>query len=285
MISEFNRIAVIGSGTMGSGIALVFASSDIDVVLIDVEQRFLNQGMERIKKSLNKSLERGKISKEAVSEILGRITPTIELETVADVQLVIEAIIENEKAKQELFMKIDKICSDETIFATNTSAISISDLADITHRPSRFLGMHFFNPPQLMKLIEIIKGKKTSEDVLNSIMNLCKKLGKIPVPSNEAPGFIVNRLLWPFLNESYKLLGSKVAEKEDIDAAVKLGLNHPMGPLELSDYIGLDVMLDIGNYMEKQLGGHYKPAQILVTLVESGKLGRKTKEGFYNYKE
>ncbi|MBY9000941.1 MAG: 3-hydroxyacyl-CoA dehydrogenase family protein [Candidatus Heimdallarchaeota archaeon] len=284
MIAEFNRIAVIGSGTMGSGIALVFAISGIDVALVDIDQRFLDNGIKRIKKSLNRSIEKGKIPKEEASKILDRITLTTELENATkDVQLVIEAIIENEGAKKGLFKKLDSICSNDTIFASNTSAISISTLADVTKRPSRFLGMHFFNPPQLMKLIEIVKGKKTSEHVLNSVMALCKRLGKVPVPSNEAPGFIVNRVLWPFLNESYKLLETNVAKKVAIDTAIKLGLNHPMGPLELSDYIGLDVMLDIGQYMEEQLGEEYRPAEILVKLVEEGKLGKKTKEGFYVY--
>jgi 3-hydroxybutyryl-CoA dehydrogenase len=284
MIAEINRIAVIGSGTMGSGIALVFAQAKIEVVLVDVEQKYLDKGIEHIKKFLKRSIEKEKITPNESNEILKRIILSTNLEeSTKDIQLVIEAIIENESAKKNLFKELDSICSDEVIFASNTSALSISSLADATNRPSKFLGMHFFNPPQLMKLVEIIKGKKTSESVVEDIVSLCTRLGKIAVPSNEAPGFIVNRLLWPFLNEAYKLFENGVSDKEFIDSAIKLGLNHPMGPFELSDYIGLDVMLDIGQYLEEQLGVSYKPAKILSKLVNEGKLGKKTKEGFYIY--
>ncbi len=284
MITEINRIVVIGSGTMGSGIALVFAQAKIDVVLVDVEQKYLDEGIERIKKFLNRSVEKEKITLQESNEIIKRVILSTNLEeAIKDVQLVIEAIIENEGAKKELFKELDSFCSDEVIFASNTSALSISNLADVTKRPSKFLGMHFFNPPQLMKLVEIIKGEKTSESVVENIVALCTRIGKIAVPSNEAPGFIVNRLLWPFLNEAYKLFENGVSDKEFIDTAIKLGLNHPMGPFELSDYIGLDVLLDIGKYLEEQLGVSYKPAKILSKLVNEGKLGKKTKEGFYIY--
>ena len=284
MITEINRIVVIGSGTMGSGIALVFAQAKIDVVLVDVEQKYLDEGIERIKKYLNRSIKKEKMTHHESNEILERVILSTNLkEATKDVQLVIEAIIENEVAKKDLFKELDSFCSDEVIFASNTSALSISSLAAVTKRPSKFLGMHFFNPPQLMKLVEIIKGKKTSESVVEDIVALCNRLGKIAVQSNEAPGFIVNRLLWPFLNEAYKLFENGVSDKESIDSAIKLGLNHPMGPFELSDYIGLDIMLDIGQYLEEQLGVSYKPAKILCKLVNEGKLGKKTKEGFYIY--
>jgi 3-hydroxybutyryl-CoA dehydrogenase len=286
MITEINRIAVIGSGTMGSGIALVFAQAKINVVLVDVEQKYLDNGLERIKKFLNKSIEKEKITQQESDEILKRVMLSTNLEEATkDVQLVIEAIIENEEAKKDLFKELDSVCSNEVIFASNTSALSISSLADATNRPSKFLGMHFFNPPQLMKLVEIIKGEKTSELVIDNIVALCARLGKTAVPSNEAPGFIVNRLLWSFLNEAYKLFENGVSDKKFIDTAIKLGLNHPMGPFELSDYIGLDVMLEIGKYLEEQLGASYKPAKILSKLVDEGKLGKKTKEGFYIYGE
>jgi 3-hydroxybutyryl-CoA dehydrogenase len=284
MIKEINKIAVIGSGTMGSGIALIFAQVKIEVVLVDVEQKYLDDGIERIKKFLNKSIEKGKITQQESNEVLKRVMLSTNLEEATkDVQLVIEAIIENEEAKKDLFKELDSVCSDEVIFASNTSALSISSLADATNRPSKFLGMHFFNPPQLMKLVEIIKGEKTSELVIDNIVALCARLGKTAVPSNEAPGFIVNRLLWSFLNEAYKLFENGVSDKKFIDTAIKLGLNHPMGPFELSDYIGLDVMLEIGKYLEEQLGTSYKPAKILSKLVDEGKLGKKTKEGFYIY--
>ncbi len=284
MIKEINKIAVIGSGTMGSGIALVFAQVKIEVVLVDVEQKYLDDGIERIKKFLNKSIEKEKITQQESNEVLKRVMLSTNLEEATkDVQLVIEAIIENEEAKKDLFKELDSVCSDEVIFASNTSALSISSLAGATNRPSKFLGMHFFNPPQLMKLVEIIKGEKTSELVIDNIVALCARLGKTAVPSNEAPGFIVNRLLWSFLNEAYKLFENGVSDKKHIDTAIKLGLNHPMGPFELSDYIGLDVMLEIGKYLEEQLGTSYKPAKILSKLVDEGKLGKKTKEGFYIY--
>ncbi|MHA1344801.1 MAG: 3-hydroxyacyl-CoA dehydrogenase family protein [Candidatus Heimdallarchaeaceae archaeon] len=279
-----SRIAVIGSGTMGSGIALVFAQAKIDVVLVDVEKKYLDKGIERIKKFLDRSIKKEKITQQESTEVLKHIILSTNLEEATkDIQLVIEAIIEDESAKKDLFKELGAVCSDEVIFASNTSALSISNLADATNRPSKFLGMHFFNPPQIMKLVEIIKGDKTSATVVDNIIALCVRLGKTAVPSNEAPGFIVNRLLWPFMNEAYKLFENGISEKEFIDTAIKLGLNHPMGPFELSDFIGLDVMLEIGQYLEEQLGVSYKPAKILSKLVNEGKLGKKTKEGFYIY--
>ncbi|MHA1686325.1 MAG: 3-hydroxyacyl-CoA dehydrogenase family protein [Candidatus Heimdallarchaeaceae archaeon] len=278
------KIAVIGAGTMGSGIALVFAQAGIKVNMVDIKEEFLQRGNERIQKFLEKGIKKEKITQDEAEAIKKRIYSTTDLEeAVKDVQLVIEAIIENVSAKKDLFSKLDEYCPETTIFASNTSAISISDLASVTNRQEKFLGMHFFNPPPIMKLVEIIKGKKTSEETINIIMELCSKIGKVPVPSNEAPGFIVNRLLWQFLNESYKLLEKNVATIENIDQAVKLGLNHPMGPFELSDYIGLDVMLYIGDYIASELGEKYAPANILKKMVEEGKLGRKTGEGFYKY--
>lgn len=284
MSFEINKVVVIGSGTMGSGIALVLANAGVNVSLVDLEKHLLDKGLKHINKQLQRSVERDKISKNDAESILTRIHPTTDInEATVDIQLLIEAIIEDKAAKSELFKQLDIICDSDTIFASNTSAINISDLAASTNRPSKFLGIHFFNPPHIMKLVEVIRGKKTADETVNLAINFCERLGKTPVLSNESPGFIVNRLLWPFLNESYKLLDTKVAEKEAIDTAVKLGLNHPMGPLELSDYIGLDVMLDIGKYITQELGDEYKPAKILSDLVNQGKLGRKTKQGFYSY--
>lgn len=284
MHPDYSQILVVGSGTMGSGIALVFAQAGIHVKLVDVNQDLLNKGLNKINDFLNKSIEREKITESESKNIKAKISTHLSLtEAVSDIQLVVEAIIEDVEAKKQLFKKLDVLCDSSVIFASNTSAISITDLASVTNRPHKFLGMHFFNPPMLMKLIEIIKGEKTDEDTVNSILQLCTKIGKIAIPSNEGPGFIVNRLLWPFLNESYKILESGIAEKENIDSAVKLGLNYPMGPFELTDYIGLDVLKQLGDYIASELGDEYKPATILQKMVESGKLGRKTKQGFYKY--
>ncbi|MFW9851509.1 MAG: 3-hydroxyacyl-CoA dehydrogenase family protein [Candidatus Thorarchaeota archaeon] len=284
MNDSFTKVAIIGSGTMGSGIAIVFASAGIDVNLVDVEKRFLDKGMERINKSLDISVKREKITKDERDSILRRIKLELDLEEATkEIQLIVEAIIEEEESKKDLFKQLDLLCTDDVIFASNTSAINITSLSSVTKRSDKFIGLHFFNPPTIMKLVEVIIGSNTAEYTVEKIINLCKRLGKEPVPSNEAPGFIVNRILWQFLNESYKLLEFGVAEKENIDKAVKLGLNHPMGPLELSDYIGLDVMLHIGEYLASQLGDSYKPALILQKLVKEGKLGKKTGKGFYDY--
>ncbi|MCY3412641.1 MAG: 3-hydroxybutyryl-CoA dehydrogenase [Candidatus Heimdallarchaeota archaeon] len=283
-MSDIKNITVIGSGQMGAGIALVSAVYGYNVIMNDIEQRFIDGGMTKNIKWLDKRVEKGKMSQEEVDAIKTRLSGVLSLEeAVKDADMVIEAIIENLDIKKQTWKKIGDAAPAHAIFGSNTSSLSITEMAKASGRPMQFLGTHFFNPPVVMKIIEFIKGYETSEETLSKAMEYGKSLDMQTVLADEAPGFIVNRLLLPQLNEAYLALQEGVASKEDIDTAMKFGLNHPMGPLTLSDFIGLDTILFIAEYLHSELGDKYKPAPLLRKMVRAGKLGRKTGEGFYKY--
>ena len=271
---------------MGHGIAQVAAQvAKFEVNLRDIEQEFLDKGMGMIRHSLERFLKKGVVSEAEMKETLGRIHLTLDLkEAVTDADLIIEAVPENVQIKRSLFKEVDKLAKEGAIIASNTSSISITQLASATSRPERFCGMHFFNPPQLMKLIEIIRGAKTSDKTINVIVDVTKKMDKEPViVKKDCAGFVVNRILVPALNEAISLVWEGIAEPEDIDKAIKLGLNWPMGPLTLLDYLGLDTHLSITEVMRDDLDPKYSPCPLLRQMVRAGLLGRKTGKGFYDW--
>jgi 3-hydroxybutyryl-CoA dehydrogenase len=279
-----DRMAVVGAGQMGAGIAQVAAQAGIEVVLADAAPELARKGHERIASSLAKLIEKGKMTAGDRTALLARVKPAERLEDCARAQLLIEAILENEGVKKELFRKADAILPPEALLASNTSSISITALAASTKRPERFIGMHFMNPPPVMELIEIIRGLQTSEATYKAVMELAKRFGKTTVTSKDRPGFVVNRILIPLLNEAFFALEEGLASAEDIDTGVKLGLNHPMGPLRLADFIGLDTCLSIAEVLHRELGDDkYRPAPILRQYVAAGWLGRKSGRGFYTY--
>jgi len=278
------RIAVIGAGQMGNGITQVAASAGYEVLMVDIKQEFVDRGMATIQKSLSKLVSKERISQSDADETLARITTTTNRNDCADVDLVVEAVPEILDLKTSIFSELDEICKPECILASNTSSISISTIAGATNRPDKVIGMHFMNPVPIMKLVEIINGDQTSEATNTVVVAAAEKMGKTALSCNDSPGFVSNRILCPMLNEAILTLQEGVAEPAAIDGIMKLGMNHPIGPLALSDLIGLDTVLHIMNVLHEGLNDDkYAPADLLKAMVAEGKLGRKSGEGFYKY--
>ena len=281
---DIRKVGVIGAGTMGNGIAHVFAKSGYEVILCEVAQQYLDLGLGNIRKNLQREVERSKITTEESAAAMARIRGVLDRQALRECDFVIEAATERFEIKSDIFRDIDHICRQDVILSSNTSSISITRIAAITRRPERVIGMHFFNPVPIMKLVEVIRGLATSNQTYETVRNLSEKLGKTPVEVNDAPGFVSNRVLMPLLNEAMYVVMEGVATPQAVDEVFKLGMAHPMGPLTLADFIGLDVCLDIMRVMHDGLGDpKYRPCPLLVRMVDAGWLGKKSGRGFYQY--
>ena len=283
---DIKTIGVVGAGQMGNGIAQVAAYSGFQVVMSDIADSFVQKGVATISKNLDRMVEKGKIPAQKKEEVMGRIKGTTQLQDMANVDFAVEAATENESLKLTIFKELDRICRKEVILSSNTSSISITKIASATQRPSQVIGMHFMNPVPVMQLVEIIRGLRASQETFDTVTSLTEKMGKTPVEANDFPGFIANRILMPMINEAIYALFEGVGTPEAIDTVMKLGMNHPMGPLALADLIGLDTCLAIMEVLYKGFGdSKYRPCPLLRKYVDSGYLGKKTGRGFYNYKQ
>ncbi|MDD5476249.1 MAG: 3-hydroxyacyl-CoA dehydrogenase NAD-binding domain-containing protein [Syntrophales bacterium] len=281
---EIKKVCVLGAGLMGSGIAQICAEAGYQVTMRDIEQRFIDGGMNTIRKNMGRAVEKGKLSQESMDETISRILPTLDMKEAADgADVVVEVVIEIMDLKKQIFEELETIVPDHCLFFTNTSGLSITEMAAITKRPDRFIGTHFFNPVPVMRLLEIIKGYQTSDETLEIAKEWGKKIGKEVIVVNEAPAFAVNRLLCVMLNEAFFALAEGVASAEDLDKGMVLGCNHPIGPLALGDVVGLDTLLRIMEGLERELGDKYRPAPLLRQLVRAGRFGRKSGAGVYDY--